>query len=180
MTLSPFLKRSRWLPRVVLLIALALPAGAAAQMGAGESGQRLVQIGPAALPGLGAQAGYILPRSFYTLESTFYANISPQFAQGEGNLLVSGGIGGALRILGAITTLELSNYEGYQLDVGLRFGPAVRFILGEETLEQKNTRARLFLEPFSRFAWQLDNGQILFAEIGTQRPFLRGGLWVNF
>ena len=139
---------------------------------------RLVQVGPAALPGLGVQAVYVQPRSFYTLESAFYSNLSPQFMEGEGSLLLSGGVGAAVRILGALTTLDLSNYEGYQLDLGFRFGPALRLKLDEETRSEKNKRARLFLEPFGRFAWTRER-QTFFAELGTQRPFLRAGLWLT-
>lgn len=163
---------------MVGLLSAVLPATASAQFAGSEPLERSVQIGPAVLPGLGLQAGYVQPRSFYTTESAFYINLLPPFMGGENSLLISGGVGGSLRILGGLTTLEMANYEGYQLDLGLRFGPALRFVLGEETRTQKNTRVRLFLEPFTRFTWQVEGGRTLFAEVGTHDPFLRAGFWL--
>ena len=163
---------------IASLMGTLLPATAPAQSFGSEPLERSVQVGPAVLPGLGLQASYIQPRSFYTTESAFYVNASPPFIGGESSLLISGGFGGSLRILGGLTTLEMANYEGYQLDLGLRFGPALRFVLGDETRTQKNTRVRLFLEPFTRFTWQVEGGRTLFAEIGMHDPFLRAGFWL--
>ena len=161
------------------LMGAMLPATAPAQFSGSEPLERSVQVGPAVLPGFGLQASYVQPRSFYTTESAFYANVFPPFMGGENSLLISGGFGGSLRILGGLTALEMANYGGYQLDLGLRFGPALRFVLGDETRTQKNTRVRLFLEPFTRFTWQVEGGRTLFAEIGTHDPFLRAGFWLS-
>ncbi|MEX0599234.1 MAG: hypothetical protein WD205_01245, partial [Rhodothermales bacterium] len=37
----------------------------------------------------------------------------------------------------------------------------------------------LFLEPFVRATSDFGADRIFFAEIGIQRPFLRGGIWID-
>ena len=140
---------------------------------------RSVQTGAAGLPGFGVQAGYVMPRTFYTLDGVLYADLAPPYGEGEGSLLTSLGFGASLRLLGLFNTFGDERYEGSHLDLGLRFGPSLRFRLDDETLQDKNTRFGLFLDTFVRFTTQLGNGRTVYGELGTQRPHLRAGLWFD-
>lgn len=159
----------------VLIGLLWWPREGAAQ--AGTSGRRYVQTGLAALPGIGLQAGYVGPRSFFTVEAMFYVDASPSFGDGEGSLQVSGGLGGAIRPLGVVRTIGNANYS-YDFDLGLRFGPSL-FFATNATRSDKNQQFSLFLDPFIRFAWRLGSGRIIYVEVGGQRPVLRAGLWFS-
>ena len=149
---------------------------------AGQGGRlpslRQLQVGLGAVPGIGIQAGYVAPRSFYTIEGMLYTDAVPGFSGGEGSVQVSAGIGAALRPLGILRTFGETNYP-YDLDVGLRFGPGLFFAFNE-TRVSKNQRFSLFLEPFVRFSTRLASGRMVFAEAGIQRPLLRAGLWFDF
>lgn len=149
------------------------PSSAAAQDGLLPQ----VQLGAGILPGIGMQAGYILPRGFYTVEGVFYADGSPRFAGGEGSVQVAGGLGGTIRLLGILRAVGSPGYLGRDFDVGLRFGPSLFFTVGESS--RRENPFSLFLEPFLRATSNFGGDRIFFAEIGIQRPFLRAGLWLN-
>ncbi|ARA93952.1 hypothetical protein AWN76_012840 [Rhodothermaceae bacterium RA] len=171
------------LHRLLLMLGVAALAGSAAPMPAAAQtpvapirDASLLQVGVAALPGIGLQAGYLSPRSWYTREAVLYVDSSPQFAGGEGSVQIAAGIGAAVRIL-AITRLFSSTlYAGNDLDFGLRFGPGLFFAI-DETPADKNQRFSLFLEPFIRYTSAFGGGRQFFAEAGVQRPFLRAGFW---
>lgn len=136
----------------------------------------LLQVGLGVLPGVGLEAGYLSPRSWYTREAILYVDSSPQFAGGEGSVQVSAGIGAAIRILAITRLFSNAPYIGNDLDFGLRFGPGLFFAI-DETPAEKNQRFSLFLEPFIRYTSTFTGGQQFFAEAGVQRPFLRAGFW---
>ena len=147
-----------------------LPATSAAQ-------QRFIQTGVAAIPGLGAQVGYVGARSFYTVEGILYVDATPGFAGGEGNVQVAAGLGGAIRPLGVLRTIGDTD-QNYDFDIGLRFGPSL-FFATNATRSDKNQQFRLILEPFFRFSTRLGSGQLVYVEAGTLRPLLRAGLWFS-
>ncbi len=127
------------------------------------------------IPGIGVQGGYVAPRSFFTVEGILYVDGSPPFAGGQGSVQLSGGLGGAIRILGIFRAIGSPGYQRRDFDVGLRFGPSLFFTVGESS-RGENPFA-LFLEPFLRATSTLGGRRILFAEIGIQRPILRAGVW---
>ena len=160
--------------RVFLLIPvifLCIPATTKAQ-GSVIENQHL-QIGIGIFTGIGLQAGYINPRSFYTVEGILYVDVSPQFAGGEGSFQVSGGLGGSLRVFGIMRSIGSQGYSRTDLDIGLRFGPSLYFAFGESSRDE-NPFA-LCLEPFVRFTSTSGNNRMFFLEGGFNRPFLRGG-----
>ncbi len=166
--------------RVFLIVAvlaalLGLPRASAAQTN--TAGRHFIQGGPAALPGLGVQVGYVGSRSIYTVEGIFYADGWPSFSRGESTLQVSAGLGAALRPFGIVRTIGNADYA-YDIDFGLRFGPSL-FFTTNATRPEKNQQFSLFFEPFLRFSTRSRNGRIFFVEAGTQRPLLRAGLWFS-
>jgi len=158
----------------VLLLTLAFTltvSPARAQAFAGK----YIQAGAGVLPGIGAQGGYVAPASFYTVEGILYVDGTPSFAGGQGSIQVSGGLGGAIRILGIIRAIGSPDEEGGDFDVGLRFGPSLFFAVGESSRDENPFS--LFLEPFLRATSRLGRNHIFFAELGIQRPILRAGIW---
>ncbi len=161
-------------PFVVLaaVFALSLPAGRSA---AAQSS--FLQAGAGALPGGGAEIGYVAPGRFYTVEGMLYASRAPAL-DAEGDVLVAAGVGGALRI-GEALRIVLGTGGRYGVDAGVRFGPGL-FFKADETRAEENQRFRLIFDPFVRFALPLRGRWALFAEAGAQRPVLRAGVWVPF
>lgn len=157
---------------LVLLAAwYALPGETYAQ---GVAPARHLQVGAGILPGIGLQGGVVIPRGFYTVEGTLYVDGSPPFAGGEGSIQISGGVGGALRILGILRALGSPGYADRDIDFGLRFGPSLFFTVGESS--RGENPFSLFLDPFVRVASTLGGDRIFFAELGIQRPLLRAGV----
>ncbi len=138
-------------------------------------GQQYIQAGAGIVPGIGIQGGYVAPRSFFTVEGIVYVNGSPPFAGGQGSVQVSGGLGGAIRVLGIFRTIGGPGYQGRDFDVGLRFGPGLFFTLGESS--RSENPFSLFLEPFLRATSTLGGERLFFAELGIHPPILRAGIW---
>lgn len=158
---------------LILLFAL---AGAGAEIAAGQApGQRFIQAGAGVIPGIGLQGGYVAPRSFFTVEGMLYVDGSPSFAGGQGSVQLSGGLGGAIRILGILRAVGGPGYQNRDFDVGLRFGPSLFFTVGESS--RGENPFSLFLEPFLRATSTLGGNRVFFAELGIQRPVLRAGVW---
>lgn len=166
-------------PRVCLLVGFAVLTALAlarpSEVSAQAPGQRFIQAGVGAVPGIGLQGGYVAPRSFFTVEGIVYVDGSPPFAGGEGSVQVSGGLGGAIRILGILRAVGSPGYQGRDFDVGLRFGPSLFFTVGESS--RGENPFSLFLEPFLRATTTFGGERIFFAELGIQRPLVRAGVW---
>jgi hypothetical protein len=141
--------------------------------------QSRIQLGLGVVPGFGGQLGYVSPSALFTTEGMLYVNASPQFAGGQGSVQVSLGIGGAFRPLGLTRMMGNTGYTGYDIDLGLRFGPSLEFFTYEETRVEKNQRFSLFLDPYVRVTSDIRPGRRFFVEAGIQRPLFRGGLWLS-
>lgn len=140
--------------------------------------ERQLQIGIGGIPDLGVQTSYILVRSFYAREITFYANVAPRFLGNDRNSVqLSGGLGGLIRTFALLRTIGNVDTRGWDLDFGARFGPGL-FFVQEETRADKNQRFRPFFEPVIRGTSTTRRGRVFFIEIGTHRPVLRTGLWL--
>jgi len=148
------------------------PARSNAQVSVIED--RHVQLGIGIIPGAGIQAGYINPRSFYTIEGILYVDASPQFAGGEGGVQISAGLGGSIRIFGFLRSIGSPGYNTTDLDVGLRFGPSLYFAYG--TSSRNENPFSFFVEPFIRFSSSFGSRRMFYLEGGFNRPLLRGGL----
>ncbi len=161
------------LPALLTLL-FALPLGAQPVQTTGN-----LQLGVGILPGLGTQIAYLSPGAFFVTEGIVYVDGVPGVLGGEGTVQLSVGGGGAIRTLGIARLFSEEGFEGYDVDFGVRFGPALAFGT-DETRAEKNRRFSLFFDPYLRFVTRLDRRLVVFAEAGSQRPLLRGGLWVSF
>ncbi len=148
----------------------------AVQPAAAQGAGQYVQGGIGVVPGFGLQGGYVATKSFFTTEGMLLVDVSPQFAGGEGSAQVSLGLGGALRPLSLVRLIGNTGYTDYDLDFGLRVGPALFFAF-DETRVTKNQRFSLFLEPYARITSNFKGRRLYFAEIGIQRPLVRVGVW---
>ncbi len=159
-----------------LLIALAvlgsMPASAQELQTTGK-----LQLGLGILPGLGAQVGYLSPGAFFVTEGMLFVDGVPPFLGGEGTVQLSLGGGGAVRTLGIARLFSEEQFEGFDVDFGARFGPALSFGVNE-TRAEKNQRFSLFFDPYLRFVTRAGGRFTVFAEAGAQRPLVRGGLWI--
>ena len=132
----------------------------------------IVQAAVGGLPGIGVQLGYIQTQTIYTLEVMSYADALP-WREGY-PVYLSVGVGATLRPLGVLRLIGHADY-GYDLDIGVRFGPGL-FFTDDATRAEKNRQFSLFLDPFLRFSMRPGN---YFIEVGPQRPYVRMGLWIN-
>lgn len=155
-----------------MLVGIAVPIDSAS---AQATGRRQIQAGAGVIPGIGLQAGYVAPRSFFTVEGVMYVDGSPPFAGGQGSIQLSGGLGGSIRILGIFRAIGSPGYQDRDFDVGLRFGPSLFFTVGESSRDENPFS--LFLEPFLRATSTFGGNRTFFAELGIQRPILRAGVW---
>ncbi len=163
-----------------ILLALALVGLAAGPARAqfGTPATEFLQAGVGLTPGVGVQVGFATPAlTVLTREGAFYADYRFGDAQ-DARLLVGLGVGGSLRVLRVLLIATDFDPGPYDVDAGLRFGPSFAFSFIEETAATRARQFRLFADLFVRGSVQLRSGRILFAEIGTQPGWIRGGLVV--
>lgn len=134
-----------------------------------------IQIGPAGVPGIGVQVGYLSAQNLFTRELNTVADLSSFGSHGD--LQVTAALGGSVRLLGIARTIGKSYYRGWDVDLGLRIGPSLLFEF-RESRASKNRRFNLFVEPFARVVAS-PGKTIFFAELGVQRPAIRGGFWIG-
>lgn len=132
-------------------------------------------VGIGALPGLGVQLGYVSPGRTYTREALLFGNVIPRNS-GSGYVAVA--IGGTVRIIGVGEALGFIRPKVYDLDVGVRLGPALVFEF-DESRDDKNQRFNIAAEPFVRLSRKIRSNRTWFAEAGLIRPGIRIGLWLG-
>ena len=133
-----------------------------------------MQAGLGVGPGAGAHVAVIQSRSIYTLEVLTAAD--SELWKERAPLYVSMGVGVALRPVGILRIITGTDY-GYDLDLGVRFGPTLSF-LRRASRAEKNRQFNLFLDPFLRYIRSFGQ-QDVYLEIGFQRPILRAGFWIS-
>ena len=153
--------------RATLPLTLWFPANADGQ---------LLQAGLAGWPHIGVQAGYIDLHTMYTLETVVQADIDA-FASRQA-LHVAGGVGVSILPLSIWRAIGQVDY-GYDLDLGIRFGPRLHFV-EHPTRDDKNEQFSLFIDPFLRFRKHWDSlGHAFYLEIGSTRPIIRTGFQIG-
>lgn len=160
---------------LVLLCGLAVSA-AAQPLPEPEPPRRYFQLGLGLLPGAGVQTGYITPYGFATLEGAFYARIKPDFNTGQGDFLLTFGLGGSLQITRILTEFDLAPSPGYDVNVGARLGPSFAIPYNSPDPIDRTRVFSLFFEPFARLARTYPSGRVIYAEVGLQSPIIRAGL----
>ena len=171
-----FLSITSLFAAVVFLAATALsPFPAHAQFFG--RGRAAVQLGATAWPGGGVQAGYVQPRTVFTVEAVFYADVQAPFSEaGERRVQTAAAVGGAVRALEILRIVTGGGPAG-NVDLGLRTGPGLGFE-ANETVAEKNRRFRLLLDPFARYVRRAGSVRV-FGEVGLARPRLRAGIWLG-
>lgn len=130
-----------------------------------------VLVGAGVLPGLGLQAVYIAAGRMYTREALLLGNVIPQRV--DGSLHAAAAIGAAVRIVGSLETLGMARPRAYDIHVGIRLGPGLRFGFDEDRSD-RNQRFSLLFEPFVRYTrhWR----RMVYVEAGGARPTIRAGV----
>ena len=131
------------------------------------------------LNGYGVQLGLVNARDFFTREVLLHTDlrsvVDPQVASSQVVFL----LGGALRVFGFERSIGNVPYRGYDIDTGLRIGPAYSFST-RETDASRNRRFHLFVEPFLRVSARTSLLDVVYLETGTTRPHVRLGIWIGF
>jgi hypothetical protein len=158
--------------RLLALVLILLPAGARAQVAAGQ-----LHLGGGLYPGTGVFATGIQPHfQAITTEGALYADYQPRVLGGRGRLLVAAGAGGSLRLLRILSIARGSEVlPGVDVDVGARLGPAFYYAFFEQTAEAEARAFRIMFDPFARLIVPVA-GRRAFVEVGGQGPQLRVGV----
>ncbi len=159
----------------MFLAAAILLAAAPGRVVAQEPSGPWLQAGAATFPGVGVQAGYVSAGALHTREVTAIVDVRA-FSR-DATAQVTTTIGGAVRLLGVGRTIGGVPYRGFDVDLGIRLGPALTFQLEGEDRVFRNRRFNLFLEPFARWTVVVKR-RLLFAEVGMHSPALRLGAWI--
>ncbi len=131
-------------------------------------------------PGFGAVAIVSDPvLILLTREGAVYADYVPRVTGGSGRLLTSVGIGGSIRAWRAGGVLLDRDPGPYDLDLGVRIGPAFYTAFFEQTAQSEAKAFRIMFDPFVRGAMRLGSNRVVFAELGFEAPALRAGLAVS-
>src|SRR5690606_40465591 len=117
------------------------------------------------------QGMYLAPGRMYTREALLMGSVLPRGS--EGSVHVGVAIGGALRVVGALEALGMTRPRMFDVHVGLRVGPGLRFGF-EELRADRNQRFNLVFEPFVRYTRNV--GRMIYFEAGLARPALRVGV----
>jgi hypothetical protein len=176
--LSSRLDPDRPVLRLAFFALLAFAAGPPAGAQSLQQTDGNLQLGLSALPGLGAQVGYLDVAGLFTREGTLYIDGRPALFGGEENVEVWLAGGASVRTLGVARLFTDADFGGYDFDVGFRAGPSLTFISGA-TEAEKNQQFSFVFEPFLRVVTQLRPGLTVYGEAGPQPSLLRGGLWLT-
>ena len=138
-----------------------------------------IQVAAATLGGNGMEVGVVSARSVYTREIMILADLEPLWrpSQGQARVVLMPAL--SLRLLGFERLIGGAAYRGMDVDIGLRAGPGLSFA-GNETLEERNRRFELVLDPFLRVTSVHTRSLAWLLEIGSSRPALRLGVWIRY
>ena len=160
---------------VVALLCLFSAFPASAQRTA--PGGRHLQIGASAGGGIGLEFGNLAVRTVYTRELVLLADLEPLFANTDRQIRVAILPGAAIRIFGFERLIGNAAYRGFDIDAGVRAGPAIAFSK-DESEGEANRRFELVVDPFARVYWASKRSVSWYFEIGTTRPAFRIGIWI--
>lgn len=137
-----------------------------------------VQTGLAVAGGYGVSVGLVGARRMYTREAHLLAELDPLLTKSTEQVRTALLLGVSLRLFGIERTVGNVGYRGYDVDLGVRAGPAVSFSSRDNTLA-RNSRFSLLLEPSLRISHVRPQGRIWFIDLGTITPAVRLGLWLR-
>ena len=163
---------------LALCILIAGVSPAAAQTGAQIKAPRgtYVQVGPTFASGIGLNLGAVSAKTLYTREIQFISDLQPVLSGPEDQARITALIGFSIRAFGFERLLGNAAYRGFDIDIGLRVGPRLSFSTRDSRFD-KNRRFLLVAEPMVRFT-RATARVIGFAELGTDSPHARIGIWI--
>ncbi len=156
-----------------LCLALGVPTASAQRT---EPMGGYIQLGMAAVPGLGLNVGSVSARTLYTRELHLLSNIEPAFRSTEDQIKVAALIGVSFRVFGIERLIGNAGYRGFDIDIGLRAGPGLSFSTRDSKVD-RNRRFVLLVDPIIRIS-RASKSAIVFAEAGGATPSLRMGVWI--
>ena len=174
--------RSTFCPmrNALLLLALVTSVPAAAQAPdrrAPLQSEVTVFLGGGLGPGVGGVAiGSDTVLGLLLREVALYGDYVPRVTGGSGRLLSAVGIGGGLRALRLAAIVADEDVGRFDLDVGARIGPSFYTAFFEQTADGEARAFGIFFDGWARGTARLSPDAVVFAELGTQAPGLRGGL----
>ena len=161
----------------VLRAAIALLLAAAPAVTAAQAGRPELHVGGGLYPGTGGVV--IVAQPFFSAvasEGALYADYQPRVLGGRGRLLVAAGAGGSVRLMRVLAITRGSDAPPrFDLDAGVRVGPAFYYAFFEQTAEGEARAFRVMFDPFARAVVTVGSWRA-FVELGTQGPQLRGGV----
>ncbi len=148
-----------------------------------QSGQKApegvyLQAGLAAAGGYGTSLGLVGARRMHTREAHLVAELDPLLRKSREQVRTALLLGASLRVFGVERTVGNVGYRGYDVDLGIRAGPALSFSSRDNTVA-RNSRFSLLVEPSVRISHVRPAGRIWFLDVGTIKPALRIGLWLH-
>ncbi len=159
----------------VAFITLAVP-GADARQQAPEG--IFVQAGLAGAGGYGAAIGLVGARRMHTREAHLVAELDPLLRKSTEQIRLALLLGASLRLFGVERTVGNVAYRGYDVDLGVRAGPALSFSTRDNTVA-RNSRFSLLIEPSVRISHRRPEGRVWYVDLGTIKPAIRIGLWLR-
>jgi len=137
-----------------------------------------IQTGPTLIGGAGWQVGVVRTSRMFSREGLLVSDLEPLLRKSTEQARVALLVGAAVRLTGVERTIGNVPYRGFDLDVGVRAGPALSFSSRDDAIA-RNSRFSLLVEPALRITHMRDSGRIWYLELGTVRPSLRIGVWLG-
>lgn len=161
-----------------LLLLLAAPAAAqTTDRRAPLESEVTVFLGGGLGPGVGGVAiGSDTVLGLLLREVAVYGDYVPRVTGGSGRLLSAVGIGGGLRALRIAAIATDEDIGRFDLDVGARIGPSFYTAFFEQTADGEARAFGIFVDGWARGTARLSSDAVVFVELGSQAPGLRGGL----
>ncbi len=142
-------------------------------------GGRHLQIGASVGGGIGLELGNLSVRTVYTRALVLLADLEPLFTNTDRQIRVAVLLGAAIRIFGFERLIGNAAYRGFDIDVGVRAGPAIAFSK-DESEGEANRRFELVMDPFVRVYWASKHSVSWYFELGSTRPAFRVGIWIPY
>jgi len=138
-----------------------------------------IQVAVGTLGGNGLQMGIVSARTVYTREVMVLADLDPLGRETDRRARIVLMPAISLRMFGFERLIGGAAYRGFDVDLGLRAGPGLSFDT-DETVEERNRRFELVIEPFLRLTAAQVRQLAWMLEIGSTRPALRFGVWIRY
>ena len=137
-----------------------------------------IQTGPTIVGGAGWQVGVVRIGQMFAREGLIVSDLEPLLRKSTEQARVALLVGASVRLTGIERTIGNVPYRGFDLDIGIRAGPALSFSSRDNAIA-RNSRFSLLVEPAVRITHVRPSERVWYLELGTVRPSLRVGLWLG-